>query len=212
MDEKRSLGKRLRLSWVCIDVAPLMPLGFFLKFAISVKAHREVWDFAFRTWERLDFEGIHTITLNLCNNTKLIFLTFGMMYCLILTSVTLHSSTWVMHNFGALVGRECISLCYSWYWPLFRGKIVSRNPGSLISFGRRHTPMMSMKEDVEPDTTSKLSSLCAHFIGPVSNLSPSHLRVVLNCCRGEVPTSLYKLSTSAGSLLGLCWWGCAPGW
>lgn len=76
MDEKHSLGKRLRLSWVCIDVAPLMPLGFFLKFAISVKAHREVWDFAFRTWERLDFEGIHTITLNVCNNTKLIFFNF----------------------------------------------------------------------------------------------------------------------------------------
>lgn len=140
------------------------------------------------------------------------FLTFGIMYCLILISVTLHSSTWVMHNFGALVGRECISLCCSWYWPLFRGKIVSRNPGSLISFGRLHTPMMSMKEDVEPDTTSKLSSLCAHFIGPASNLSPSHLRVVLNCCRGEVPTSLYKLSASAGSLLSLCWWVCAPGW
>lgn len=77
--------------------ALMLPLDifgvFFLRLAISVKAGKEVWDFAFRNWERLGFEGIYAITLNVCNNTKLNFLAFGIMYCLILTSVTLYSST-----------------------------------------------------------------------------------------------------------------------
>lgn len=57
-------------------------------------------------------------------------------------------------------GKECISL---WYWPLFRDKIVSRSPGGLISFGRLHTPVITMKGDMEPDSTLKLSSVSARI-------------------------------------------------
>lgn len=79
-----------------LGFAMMLPLDifgvFFLRFAIPVTAGREVWDFAFRNWERLGFERLYGITLNLCN-TKLNFSAFGIMYCLILTSVTLYSST-----------------------------------------------------------------------------------------------------------------------
>ena len=40
---------------------------------------------------------------------------------------------------------------------------MSISPGSLVSFGRLHTPVMSMKGEVEPDSTPKLSSDCAHI-------------------------------------------------
>lgn len=109
MNEKCSLGKRLRLSWVCTEVAPLISLGFgffFLRFATSVKIRREVWDFVFelgRNWDLKEYMPSVLIYIHIMYNTKLHFSPFSSMYGLILTTVTLFFHFRMMHSFRALV-------------------------------------------------------------------------------------------------------------
>lgn len=76
---------------------------------------------------------------------------------------------------------------------------MSRSTGSLTSFGRLCTPVMPMKGDMEQGSTSKFS-VCAQ-IHQSSEQCPSLLRAALNCCCGEVSTSLNKPCSSAGSPL-----------
>jgi len=40
---------------------------------------------------------------------------------------------------------------------------MSRSPGGLISFVRLHSPVVSMKGDMEPESTPKLPSVCAYI-------------------------------------------------
>lgn len=143
----------------------------------------------------LGCKGIHTFTLNMYNWAKMIF--FSFCYWMLFDSHLCNNPILPLRRDE----RKFSSLWCRLYWFLFRGKIMSRSPGSLTSFGRLRIPVMPMKGDMQKGSTSKFSYVCAQ-IHQSNEQCPSLLRAALNCCCGEVSTSLYELCSSAGSLLG----------
>lgn len=71
---------------------------------------------------------------------------------------------------------------------------------------------MSMKRDVEPDSTPELSSVCAHIHQSSEHSFSLMFKGCIEVLLWWGPHVSAQALTSAGSLLGWCWPVCASGW